>query len=335
MEFFHKETHIDFIGSRRIPIALSILLIIGTFTVLFTKGLNFGLDFTGGTLVEMRYAEPVEVAPIRKQLSDEGLPGTIVQHFGTSRHIMVRIPVYKDKDSAALSNRVVEILRQHMEEKLVESQPGKAQRCSRTGNSGLKDCHIQVRRVEFVGPQVGEELTEQGGLALLYTLLAVLVYVMFRFEWRFAVGAIIAIAHDVLLTFGFFSVMQLEFSLSVLAAMLAVLGYSLNDTIVVFDRIRENFRKMRKGSTIEIMNTAINQTLSRTIITSTTTMLTVLSLFFLGGEIIHGFSIALIVGIIVGTYSSVYIATPAVLAMGISRADLMPVKKEGADDNRP
>jgi preprotein translocase subunit SecF len=197
------------------------------------------------------------------------------------------------------------------------------------------DCYIQVRRVEFVGPQVGEELTEKGGLALLYTLIAILIYVMFRFEWRFAVGAIIAIAHDVLLTFGFFSVMQLEFSLSVLAAMLAVLGYSLNDTIVVFDRIRENFRRLRKESTVEVMNTAINQTLSRTIITSATTFLTVLALFFFGGEIIHGFAVALMVGIVVGTYSSIYIATPAVLAMGVSREDLMPIKKEGSADDLP
>ena len=194
---------------------------------------------------------------------------------------------------------------------------------------------IQGRRVEFVGPQVGEELTEQGGLAMLYTLIAVLVYVMLRFEWRFAVGAIVAISHDVILTFGFFSLLQLEFSLSVLAAMLAVLGYSLNDTIVVFDRIRENFRKMRKGTTAETMNASINQTLSRTIITSTTTLLTVLALFVLGGEIIRGFSIALIVGIVVGTYSSIYVATPAVLAMGVSREDLMPVKKEGVDDSAP
>ena len=335
MEFFKKQTRIDFIGRRRLPIGISVLLLIGTFVALFTKGLNFGLDFTGGTLVELSYKEPVQVAQIRKQLGAAGLTDTVVQHFGTPRDVMVRIPVRKETDSATLSNQVVEILRADTNEKLVLSRPGKAQQCSTTANGKVADCYIQVRRVEFVGPQVGEELTEKGGLALLYTLIAILIYVMFRFEWRFAVGAIIAIAHDVLLTFGFFSIMQLEFSLSVLAAMLAVLGYSLNDTIVVFDRIRENFRRLRKESTVEVMNAAINQTLSRTIITSATTFLTVLALFFFGGEIIHGFAVALMVGIVVGTYSSIYIATPAVLAMGVSREDLMPVKKEGSVDDLP
>ena len=263
MEFFKKQTHIDFIGRRRLPIAVSILLVIGTLVALYTKGLNFGLDFTGGTLVELSYKEPVQVAQVRKQLADAGLTDTVVQHFGTSRDVMVRIPVRKGADSAAMSNEVVGILRSATNEKLVRSRPGKAQQCSVNGRSSLTDCYIQVRRVEFVGPQVGEELFEKGGLALLYTLIVILIYVMCRFEWRFAVGAIIAIAHDVLLTFGFFSTLQLEFSLSVLAAMLAVLGYSLNDTIVVFDRIRENFRRLRKESTVEVMNTAINQTISR------------------------------------------------------------------------
>lgn len=334
MQIFTRKTHIDFIGKRRLPVALSIVLVIATFVVLFTRGLNFGLDFTGGTLVELSYAEPVQVASIRKQLANAGFANTVVQHFGTSRDVMVRIPVSKIGNSSALSNQVVEILRKSVGDRLLTSRPGKAQQCASNGNN-TADCQIQVRRIEFVGPQVGEELAEKGGLAMLFTLIAILFYVMFRFEWRFAVGAIIAISHDVLLTFGFFSLLQLEFSLSVLAAILAVLGYSLNDTIVVFDRIRENFRKMRKVTTVEVMNTSINQTLARTIITSTTTMLTVLALFFLGGEIIHGFSIALMVGVVVGTYSSIYVATPAVLAMGVSREDMMPVKKEGADDGRP
>lgn len=334
MQIFDRKTHIDFIGNRRLPVAVSVLLVIATFVLLFTRGLNFGLDFTGGTLVELSYAEPVQVAPVRKQLADSGVADAVVQHFGTSRDIMVRIPVSKDGNSSTLSNQVVEILRQNVGDRLLSSRPGKAQQCIDKGKK-ISDCHIQVRRIEFVGPQVGEELTEQGGLAMLYTLIAILAYVMFRFEWRFAIGAIIAISHDVLLTFGFFSLFQLEFSLSVLAAILAVLGYSLNDTIVVFDRIRENFRKIRKGTTVDIMNTSINQTLARTIITSTTTMLTVLALFVFGGDIIHGFAIALMVGIVVGTYSSIYVATPAVLAMGISREDMMPVKKEGADDGMP
>jgi preprotein translocase subunit SecF len=332
---FLTQTKIDFIGTRKLPMALSALFIIGTFVVLFTRGLNLGLDFTGGTLVELSYADPVEVSDVRQELAQGGFPDAVVQHFGTARDVMVRIPLKKDKASAAISEEVVSVLRKARNEIGVESQPGKAQRCSSGPNRSIVDCQMQVRRVEFVGPQVGEELVEKGGLALIYTLIAILVYVLFRFEWRFAVGSIVAVAHDVLITFGFFSITQMEFSLSVLAAILAVLGYSLNDTIVVFDRIRENFRRMRKASVVDTMNASINQTLSRTIITSGTTMLTVLALFFLGGEIMRGFSTALIVGIVVGTYSSIYIATPTVLALGISREDLLPVKKEGAEPTRP
>ena len=332
---FLTQTKIDFIGTRKLPMALSALLIIGTFVVLFTRGLNFGLDFTGGTLVELSYADPVEVSDVRQELAQGNFPDAVVQHFGTARDVMVRIPLKKDKASAAISEEVVSVLRKARDEIGVESQPGKAQRCSSGPTRSIVDCQMQVRRVEFVGPQVGEELVEKGGLALIYTLIAILVYVLFRFEWRFAVGSIVAVAHDVLITFGFFSITQMEFSLSVLAAILAVLGYSLNDTIVVFDRIRENFRRMRKASAVDTLNASINQTLSRTIITSGTTMLTVLALFFLGGEIMRGFSTALIVGIVVGTYSSIYIATPTVLALGISREDLLPVKKEGAEPTRP
>ncbi len=332
---FLTQTKIDFIGTRKLPMALSALLIIGTFVVLFTRGLNFGLDFTGGTLVELSYADPVEVSDVRQELAQGNFPDAVVQHFGTARDVMVRIPLKKDKASAAISEEVVSVLRKARDEIGVESQPGKAQRCSSGPTRSIVDCQMQVRRVEFVGPQVGEELVEKGGLALIYTLIAILVYVLFRFEWRFAVGSIVAVAHDVLITFGFFSITQMEFSLSVLAAILAVLGYSLNDTIVVFDRIRENFRRMRKASVVDTLNASINQTLSRTIITSGTTMLTVLALFFLGGEIMRGFSTALIVGIVVGTYSSIYVATPTVLALGISREDLLPVKKEGAEPTRP
>ncbi|MFQ5754529.1 MAG: protein translocase subunit SecF [Acidiferrobacterales bacterium] len=334
MSYF-TQTKIDFIGTRKLPMAVSALLIIGTFVALFTRGLNFGLDFTGGTLVELSYADPVEVSDVRQELAQGGFSDAVVQHFGNARDVMVRIPLKKDKASAAISEEVVSVLRKARNEIGVESQPGKAQRCSAGPNRSIVDCQVQVRRVEFVGPQVGEELVEKGGLALIYTLIAILVYVLFRFEWRFAVGSIVAVAHDVLITFGFFSITQMEFSLSVLAAILAVLGYSLNDTIVVFDRIRENFRRMRKANVVDTMNASINQTISRTIITSGTTMLTVLALFFLGGEIMRGFSTALIVGIVVGTYSSIYIATPTVLALGISREDLLPVKKEGAEPTRP
>jgi preprotein translocase subunit SecF len=195
----------------------------------------------------------------------------------------------------------------------------------------------QLRRVEFVGPQVGSELTEQGGLAMLFALGAIFVYVMLRFEWKFSAGAVAALFHDVVITLGLFSVLGMEFDLTVLAALLAVIGYSLNDTIVVFDRIRENFRKMRRGSSNEIVNTSLNQTLSRTLMTSLTTLLVLFALFFLGGELIHNFSIALIMGIVVGTYSSIYVASATTLALGVSKVDLMPVQKEGAEelDARP
>ena len=216
-----------------------------------------------------------------------------------------------EKDKAELSSQVIGVL------------------------NDLSDTDIDVRRVDFVGPQVGEELTEDGGLAVLYALIAILVYVAFRFEYRFSLGAIAALVHDVVITLGVFSVFQLDFDLSVLAAILAVIGYSLNDTIVVFDRVRENFRKLRKRSTIEILNTSVNQTISRTLITSLTTLLVLFSLFFLGGEVIHAFALALIIGVVVGTYSSIYVATTSTLALGISRTDLLLPEKEGEDVARP
>jgi len=334
MEFIKKDINIDFLGVRRIAVILSVLMVLTSVGSLIVKGLNLGLDFTGGTLLELSYKETVEVNDIRQQLATGGIGDAVVQHFGTSRDVLIRIPVRADKNSAELSEQVTSILRDLSGETLVESKPGQDQRCSyKSVNNKVEACSIQMRRVEFVGPQIGNELTNKGGLAMLATLAAVFIYVTFRFiSWKFAFGAIVAVLHDVLITFGFFSLLQLEFSLSVLAAILAVLGYSLNDTIVVFDRIRENYRRMRKGhSDVDIMNSSINQTLSRTLITSGTTLITVLALFFYGGEIIHGFALALLVGIFVGTYSSIYIATPIVLYLGIRREDLMPVKKEGAD----
>lgn len=335
MEFFKKKTHIDFLGARKIPAIISAILLIATVFILATRGLNFGLDFTGGTLIEVVYDKPVEISTVRKTLSDEGYDDAVVQHFGTIQDILVRLPVRKDEKSITLSNKIIALLRRQAGEISSESEGKKTQQCQSLSSSTISSCKVQVRRVEFVGPQVGGELAEKGGLALLYTLLAVLAYVMFRFEWRFALGAVVAIAHDVLLTFGFFSVTQMEFDLTVLAALLAVLGYSLNDTIVVFDRIRENFRKIRRGAVIEILNHSINDTLSRTIITSGTTLLALISLFVFGGEIIRGFSAALIVGVLVGTYSSIYIATPAVLALGITREDMLTPEKEGAADSTP
>ncbi len=334
MELIHK-SNIDFLGARKISIVISVLLLIATVVLLMTRGLNFGLDFTGGTLVEITYDKPVEIATVRNTLSDAGYKDAVVQHFGTIQDVLIRMPVREGEKSITLSNNIVALLRKQTGEISRGTSGNQAQQCQSLESDAVGACKVQVRRIEFVGPQVGGELAEKGTLALLYTLIAVLVYVMFRFEWRFALGAVIAIAHDVLLTFGFFSVTQIEFDLTVLAALLAVLGYSLNDTIVVFDRIRENFRKIRRSSVAEILNRSINDTLSRTIITSGTTLLALISLLIFGGEIIRGFSVALIVGVVVGTYSSIYIATPAVLSLGITREDMLVPEKEGATDNTP
>lgn len=335
MKFIKTRTDIDFIATRKLPMIISAAMIVATVLLLVQRGINFGLDFTGGTLVELGYAKPVEVATIRKTLAASDFSDAVVQYFGSSQQIMVRIPGRKaDKagqDTSRLSTALVEVLRTAQGERFVRNDSASStQQCSH-GSEVPGACQIQVRRVEFVGPQVGRELAEKGFLALIYTLIAIMIYVTFRFEWKYAVAAVAAIAHDVLITFGFFSLTQMEFSLPVLAALLAVLGYSLNDTIVVFDRIRENFRNMRKDARERVLNTAINQTLSRTIITSLTTMVAVLSLFFFGGEAVRGFSAALIVGIVVGTYSSIYVATPIAYALRVSREDLIPPKKEGED----
>lgn len=330
MQIFNKRTELDFLGKRKIPMAVSAILVLATFLLLASRGLNFGLDFTGGTLLELSYSEPVEVTSVRTELEKEGIKDAVVQHFGTTRDVLVRLPVKEGRNSAETSNQLITILRAATGESLAETNIGQSQDAQfcRNQSGETKSCNIQVRRVEFVGPQIGDELFDKGGQALIFTLIAILFYVMFRFEWRFAVGAVIAIAHDVILTFGFFSLTQVEFDLTVLAALLAVLGYSLNDTIVVFDRIRENFRTLRKSDVIVIMNRSLNDTLSRTIITSGTTLLALIALFVFGGEIIHGFSIALIVGVLVGTYSSIYIATPSVMALGISREDMIQPKAE-------
>jgi len=305
MELFSKQTKIDFMGYRIAALIFSCLLIIGSLGSLATKGLSFGIDFTGGTVIEVGYTESVTLADIRGALSKAGFKEAIVQHFGTTRDVLIRIAPRKDRGTADISSEILKILK---------TQAGTAP---------------DMRRVEYVGPQVGEELTEQGGLAMLFALGGILVYVWFRFEWQFAIGAVVALIHDVMITIGLFSIFSLEFDLTVLAAILAVIGYSLNDTIVVYDRIRENFRKIRKGTSIEIINTSLNQTLSRTLMTSVTTMLVLLALHIWGGELIHGFATALIIGVVVGTYSSIYVASNTLVQLKVKKSDLMPVKKEG------
>ena len=305
-DLFSRLPQLDFLGRRRAAMYLSGGLLAVSILSLAVRGLDFGIDFTGGTLIEVGYSEPAELEPIRGALAGAGFGEAAVQHFGTVRDVLVRLAPREELSRAELSSKILRVLQE--------------------------DDAVALRRVEFVGPQVGEELTEDGGLAMLIALFGILVYVWLRFEYRFALGAIAAIVHDVLITLGFFSVLGLEFDLTVLAAVLAVIGYSLNDTIVVFDRVRENFRRVRRGSTEEVMNRSLNQTLSRTLMTSLTTLLVLAALFVLGGELIRGFATALIVGVVVGTYSSVYVASVAALALGVSRSDLLPVKKEGVDD---
>lgn len=281
MQILDKKTDFNFMSKRKIAAVFSVLLLLSSITSLLMQGLNFGIDFTGGTMIELSYKEEVKLESIRSTLEKNGYGDAIVQNFGSIHDVLIRLPILETENMAELSNEVVATLQSGNESK------------------------VDVRRVEFVGPQVGEELTEQGGLAMLYALIGILIYVSLRFEYRFAIGSVVALVHDVLLTLGFFSILQLEFDLTVLAAILAIIGYSLNDTIVVFDRIRETFLKMRKGTSEVIVNRALNDTLSRTLMTSATTLLVVTSLFFFGGEVIHAFSIALMLGIVVDRKSVV------------------------------
>ena len=303
-------TNIDFLRWRKLAMIWSIAVLLIAVGALLVRGMSLGLDFTGGTVLEVQYPQPVEIPWVRDTLSKAGFGDAQTQHFGTSRDVLIRIPPRgEQRNAATLSNDVLHALQ------------------GAEGGAGAT-----LARAEFVGPQVGQELVEQGGLAALGALAGILIYVMFRFEWRLAVGTIAATIHDVIFTVGWFSLFQIEFDLTVLAAVLAVIGYSVNDTVVVLDRIRENFRKRRKGSAQEIMNISINETLSRTIMTSFVTLLSVIVLYFFGGAVMHGFSIALIIGIMVGTYSSIYIASATALYLGISREDLLPRAKETADD---
>ncbi len=303
---------VDFMKLRVAALVLSGILLIGSIGSLVVNQLNWGLDFTGGTVVQMKYPNGANLESIRSELAADSnefqFPDAVVQNFGSSQDVIIRVAPRDDIPKETIGDEVVKIL--------VEATP-----------SATRD------RIEFVGPNVGEELTEQGGLAMLVALICILIYVAMRFEWRFALGSVAALAHDVIIVLGLFSILQLEFDLTVLAALLAVIGYSLNDTIVVSDRIRENFRKVRKGSPSEIINISLTQTLNRTLVTSLTTILVLLALFFKGGALIHGFATALLMGVFIGTYSSIYVASTVALALGISKEDLMPpeIDKEGED----
>lgn len=326
-----KNFHINFLGKRKLAMVFSLALLVISLGSLMTRGLSFGIDFTGGTLVEVTYQDTVAIDDVRDTLSSSGFEDAVVQYFGTAKDVMIRVPLKSDMKGAQVSEKIMLSLHEKQGEFVTDTDPiSKQQTCSADGQRQV--CKVQMQRVEFVGPQVGDELANQGGLAMLYALFGILAYVAFRFEWRFAVGSVAALVHDVVITVGVFSVFQLEFTLTVLAALLAVIGYSLNDTIVVFDRIRENFRKMRKETPLNIMNKSINQTLPRTILTSLTTLLVLISLFIFGGDIIHNFSIALILGVVIGTYSSIFIASPVVLSLGVSRDNLLKVKQEGGEE---
>ncbi len=298
---------IDFVGKRTYAIIFSAMLVVLSIFTLTTNGLKLGIDFTGGTLIEVGYKQGVDLSEVRATMTKAGFNRANVQYFGSTNEILIRLEP-QSISSAKLSTKIIQLL----------------------------GSDVDIRRVEFVGPKVGEELTNDGGLAMLYALIGILIYVAFRFEYRFALGSISALIHDVIVTLGFFSLFQFEFDLTVLAAVLAVIGYSLNDTIVVFDRIRENFLSTRHVDPATIINGALNQTLSRTIMTSLTTLVVLIALFFLGGEIIHSFAMALLIGVFIGTYSSIYVASSMILAMGITKEDMLPSEKEKQEiDTRP
>ncbi|PQJ95447.1 protein translocase subunit SecF [Chromatium okenii] len=306
-----KLPQFNFLSQRRKAMIFSAVLIVTSLLSLAIQGLNLGLDFTGGTVVEVNYKTAVDLAEVRKALSTAGFENVMAQQFGTPRDVLLRIPPVGDTNDHELSKRVFNAL-----------------------NAAAPD-QVELRRVEFVGPQVGKELADQSGLSVLFSLIGILIYVALRFEWRFSVGAVIATMHDATIVVGAFSLFQIDFDLTVLAAVLTVIGYSLNDTVVVFDRIRENFRKVRRGTVIEIMDQSVNETMTRTIITAGTVFLVVVTLYFFGGPTLHGFSLALIIGVVFGTYSTIYVASASVVALGVSRADLLRPPKEAVTDGRP
>ena len=307
MEFFSTKTRFDFMRWRHGAMVFSAALTIISLAFLIFRGLNLSVDYTGGTVIEVSYPAAVDLEPVRQGLAADGFDDAVVQHFGTAKDVLVRLAPRPGVAEKVLADRVV------------------------TSLGRISQGEVTLKRVEFVGPQIGEEITEQGGLAMLAALVGILIYVSLRFEWRLALGSVLALFHDTIITLGFFAVTWMEFDLTAFAAILAVIGYSLNDTIVVYDRVRENFRKVRRGTSIEIMNLALNETLSRTVMTGVTTFLVLIALYLYGGEMLHSFTTALIVGVTFGMYSSVYVASALAVALGVSRADLMAAQKEGVD----
>ena len=301
---------IKFLSIRKFTTIMSIVLILASTFSLMSKGLNLGIDFTGGIQIEISFENAPNIENVRSNLGSGGYDDAIVQNSGSSQDLMVRIPPRDGITNKKVGEDVIGMLQ-------------------------ASDNSVTLKSSEYISAQVGEELTEQGGLAMIFALIMIMIYIVFRFQWKFSIGAVLALIHDVMITLGIFSFFQLTFDLSVLAAILAVVGYSLNDTIVIYDRIRENFRSMRTAKTLNILNSAITQTIKRTIITSSTTLLVLLSLFVFGGSSLEGFSIALIVGVLIGTYSSIFVASTSIFYLDISTTDLIPVKREEVDDGMP
>lgn len=301
---------IKFLSVRKSTTVMSIILIVVSAFSLMTKGLNLGIDFTGGIQIEISFETAPNIENVRSNLASGGYDDAVVQNSGSSQDLMVRIPPRNGIDNKKIGEDVIGMLQ-------------------------ASENSVTLKSSEYISAQVGEELTEQGGLAMIFALIMIMIYIVFRFQWKFSIGAVLALIHDVVITLGIFSIFQLTFDLSVLAAILAVVGYSLNDTIVIFDRIRENFRSMRTAQTLDILNSAITQTIKRTIITSSTTLLVLLSLYVFGGSSLEGFSIALIVGVLIGTYSSIFVASTSIFYLDISTTDLIPVKREEVDDGMP
>ncbi|SEQ57763.1 preprotein translocase subunit SecF [Solimonas aquatica] len=307
MKFFARVPNINFMAQRKLGLTVSAVLTIAAILLVVIRGLNFGIDFTGGVLVEVKYPAPVQLEKVRADLASAEYERAVVQYFGDSSSVLIRLPPAGKESSAQVSTHILEALH-------------------------ASEAGITLRRIEFVGPQVGEELFSAGGLALLFAFMGIAAYIMFRFEWKFSVGAIAALIHDALMVLGMLAIFQVEFDITTLAAILALIGYSNNETIVIFDRIRENLISERRLDILDVVNLSVNQTLLRSVITHLTTLLVLSALFFLGGATVHGFSVALIVGVIVATYSSIYVSTNLAVALGISREDLLPAKDKEIDE---
>jgi preprotein translocase subunit SecF len=308
VRIFRFQQAINFMRFKWPALMLSALLVLGSLGLLAVKGINWGLDFTGGTVIEAGFSQSADLGQIRTVLAESGYPDAVVQYFGSSQDVAIRIAPRDGVEQSRISNEIMAAL------------------------AKTSDSQIEMRRIEFVGPSVGAELREQGGLAMLVALLGILLYVGMRFEWRLSLGAVLALGHDVIITLGLFSLLQLEFDLTVLAAILALIGYSINDTIVVFDRIRESFRKLRDSTPEETVNDAVTSTLNRTVVTSLTTIIVLIVLFTMGGALIHNFATALLFGIAIGTYSSVFVASGIAVQLGLNREDMLPSpppEKEG------